>query len=360
MRGVKKLNCLFIMALLLAFTLTGLSLPGTALGSYYTVVEGDCFWDIADKLGVDVDALQAANPGVNFEALQIGEEIVIPGTDSGDTYYGNAYSGETFSYTVASGDSLWSIADSFGTDVDSIKSASGLTSDSLQVGQVLTIPGSEPSYDIEYIVPPPAGESFTYTVAYGDSLWSIADRFGTSIESIKSASGLTSDSLQAGQELTIPGSASSYQETSRGSVSRDYGDSDGTYGELIDWSYINDMFPIGSNATLQDFETGRKFRIHHLFGTNHADCEPLTADDAAIMKDVFGGEWNWERRAAIIWLDGQPVACSMAGMPHGTSQDIYGNDFDGMFDLHFLNSRTHGTDRVDGDHQAMVRRAAGS
>lgn len=292
MRGIKNLNYLFIVILLFVFSFAGFALPGTASGSYYTVVEGDCFWDIANKLGIDVDSLQAANPGIDFETLQIGEEILIPGAGSGDTY--NAYTRETFSYTVMPGDSLWSIADSYGVSIDSIKSAGGLTSDFLQVGQVLTIPGNAPSYQVN-----------------------------------------------------------------RGSVSRDYGNSDVTYGELIDWSYINDIFPIGSNATLQDFETGSEFRIHHLFGTNHADCEPLTAEDSYIMKQLFGGEWSWERRAAIIWLDGQPVACSMAGMPHGTSQDIYGNDFDGMFDLHFLNSRTHGTDRVDPDHQAMVRRAAG-
>jgi LysM repeat protein len=361
MKGVNNLSRLFIMILLFVFTFAGLTLPRPELGygSYYTVAEGDCFWTIADKLGVDVDALQSANTNVDFEALQIGEQIVIPGTEVADTYYGNAYSGETFSYTVESGDSLWSIADKFGTSVDSIKSCSGLTSDSLQVGQTLTIPGSEPSYNTAYIVPLPAGQTFSYTVMSGDSLWSIANKFGTSVDSIKSCSGLTSDSLKAGQALTIPGDSSSYQETSRGSVSRPTKDSDGSAGELVDWSYINDMFPIGSNATLQDYETGRKFRIHHLFGTNHADCEPLTADDSYIMKQLFGGEWSWDRRAAIIWLDGQPVACSMAGMPHGTSQDIYGNDFDGMFDLHFLNSRTHGTNRVDPDHQAMVHRAAG-
>ncbi len=362
MRGVKNFNRLFIVILMFGFVFAGLSLPGPAFASYYTVVEGDCFWTIANKMGVDVDALQSANPGVDFEALQIGEQIVIPGNDTGETYYNNGYSGQTFSYTVMSGDSLWSIADSFGTDVDSIRSASGLNSDFLQVGQVLTIPGSEPSYDTGYTVPAPAGQSFSYTVAYGDSLWLLADRYGTSVDSIKSASGLNHDSLQVGQVLTIPGDASSYQETSRGSVSRpteDYGDSDAAYGELIDWKYINDMFPIGSNATLQDFETGRKFRIYHLFGTNHADCEPLTADDSYIMKQVFGGEWSWERRAAILWLDGQPVACSMAGMPHSTSQDIYGNDFDGHFCLHFLNSRTHGSDSIDPDHQDAVRRAAG-
>lgn len=358
MKGVNNLKRLFITVLLFLFGFAGLSLPRTALGyGSYTVVEGDCFWDIAIKLGVDLDELQSANPYVDFDALQIGEQITIPGTG-----HAGAYSGATFGYTVVSGDNLWSIADKFGASVDSIKSSSGLTSDFLQVGQVLTIPGSEPSYSAGNTITPPPSEGLSYTVASGDNLWSIANRFGASVDSIKTSSGLTSDFLQVGQALTIPGGASSYQEISRGAVSRptvEYKDSGSTYGELVDWKYINDMFPIGSNATLQDFETGRKFRIHHLFGTNHADCEPLTAEDSYIMKQLFGGGWSWDRRAVIIWLDGRPVACSMAGMPHGTSQDIYGNDFDGHFDLHFLNSRTHGTDSVCSLHQAMVRRAAG-
>jgi LysM repeat protein len=302
MRVVKILKRLLLASSLFVFVFTGTILyyPAIAFCSYYTVVEGDCFWTIADGMGTDAESLQSANPGLDFEALQIGEQIVIP--------------------------------------------------------------GSEQSYDTEYNDTPYTGESFSYTVVTGDTLWSIADSYGTSVEEILSANSLDSELLQIGQVLTVPGSASVYQETSRGSVSRpavSYEESDSTYGKLVDWSYINDMFPIGSNATLQDFETGRKFQIHHLFGTNHADCEPLTAEDSYIMKQLFGGEWSWDRRAAIVWLDGQPVACSMAGMPHGTSQDIYGNDFDGMFDLHFLNSRTHGTDSIDPDHQAAVHEAAG-
>jgi LysM repeat protein len=303
MRVAKNIKRLLMPSLLFVLIFACVTLTGAAIvyASPYTVVEGDCFWTIAEKLGVDVDAIQSANPGVDFEALQIGEQIVVPGTDVPDTYFAEtntAYSGESFSYTVVSGDNLWTIASNYGTSVEAILSASGLGSEFLQVGQV----------------------------------------------------------------LTVPGSASAYQEVSRGAVSRSvpvYEEPDDTYGELIEWKYINDMFPMGSNVTLQDFETGRKFRIHHLFGQNHADCEPLTADDSAIMKDIFGGEWSWDRRAAIIWLDGQPVACSMAGMPHGTSQDIYGNDFDGHFCIHFLHSRTHGTEVIDPDHQAAVRQAAG-
>lgn len=210
-----------------------------------------------------------------------------------------------------------------------------------------------------------ADESFTYTVVKGDCLWLIANRFGTTVEALKAANGLESDLLQIGQNLIIPGNRPLYQPVSRGAVSRPNTSSvfekeDATAaGQLVSWSAVNNLFPIGSTATLQDFESGRKFKIYRLFGTNHADCEPLTADDTKIMKECFGGQWSWDRRPAILFINGQAIACSMAGMPHGTSQHIYGNNFDGHFDLHFLNSRTHGTNRVDPGHQAAVRQAAG-
>ncbi|MDD4239659.1 MAG: LysM peptidoglycan-binding domain-containing protein [Desulfotomaculaceae bacterium] len=267
-------------------------------------------------------------------------------------------------YTVQEGDCLWTVANKFEASIESIKSASNLNSDLLHVGQSLTIPETTAG---QTSTPPDSayrasGDSFKYTVNAGDCLWLIANRFGTSTEVLIAANNLASEQLQPGQTLLVPANSSSYQQVSRGNVTRPEiqpVSSEAEAGELIDWSLINSLFPIGSNATLLDCETGSKFRIHHLFGTNHADCEPLTAEDASIMKECFGGAWSWERRAAILLLDDRAIACSMAGMPHGTSQDIYDNDFDGMFDLHFLNSRTHGTDRVDEAHQSMVHQAAG-
>jgi LysM repeat protein len=48
-----------------------------------------------------------------------------------------------------------------------------------------------------------------YVVQPGDTLFSLAQRFGTSVEAITAANGLADDSIRAGQELIIPASAAS-------------------------------------------------------------------------------------------------------------------------------------------------------
>ncbi len=268
---------------------------------------------------------------------------------------GTAYAEDSFTYTVSKDDSLWDIANKFGTTVETLMAANNLSSDFLQLGQTLIIPGKTlPAADQTNT----ADLNNNYTVVQGDCLWAIANKFGTTVESIKAANGLDSDDLQIGQALNIPKSTASNQPVSRGASPRT-STRKATVGELVSWPIVDALFPKGSTAILQDFRTGRQFKIYRLFGGNHADCEPLTAEDSAIMKEVFGGQWSWDRRPAILIFNGRAIAASMAGMPHGNSQDIYGNDFDGMFDLHFLNSRTHGTDRVDPEHQAAVREAAG-
>jgi len=61
--------------------LTEISLP-TATTSTYTVVQSDTFSSIAQKTGVSVPALQAANPGVSTTALSVGMKLVIPSGNS--------------------------------------------------------------------------------------------------------------------------------------------------------------------------------------------------------------------------------------------------------------------------------------
>ena len=50
------------------------------------------------------------------------------------------------------------------------------------------------------------------------------------------------------------------------------------------------------------------------------------------------------------------LAASINGMPH-PSDFIAGNNMDGHTCIHFLNSKTHGTQHVDPDHQAAIKEA---
>lgn len=128
---------------------------------------------------------------------------------------------------------------------------------------------------------------------------------------------------------------------------------------LKDWftSDIQDLFPVGTKVVVTDVETRKCFTVYRKGGTNHADCEPLTTADTATMLAVYGGAWSWERRPIWVTINGVTYAASMNGMNHGEGE-IYGNDFEGHFCMHFVNSRTHGSNKVDADHQAAILAAA--
>lgn len=96
--------------------------------------------------------------------------------------------------------------------------------------------------------------------------------------------------------------------------------------------------------TIKGVKTGKTFEAVRWSGYNHLDAEPRTSEDTATMKAIYGGSWSWSRRAILILYNGHVYAASMNGMPHGTS--TINNDFSGHFCIHFLNSRTHETDRV--------------
>ena len=185
--------------------------------------------------------------------------------------------------------------------------------------------------------------SKTYVVKPGDTLFGLARRFKVSVSYLAQFNGISDPArLEVGRTLRIPG---------QGSLSRG---GDGV--ELLPWSIAREIYT--STATVVDVRTGLSFRVRRRGGYNHADSEPLTREDTTIMKRIYGGRWSWERRPIILEVRGRRLAASMNGMPHG-GDVIRGNDFDGHFCIHFLGSRTHGSDRVDPQHQAAIRFAAG-
>jgi len=121
--------------------------------------------------------------------------------------------------------------------------------------------------------------------------------------------------------------------------------------------------------------------IKRTIGANHADVETLTVQDASVMKQIFGGYWNWNRRPFILNVGGRNFAVSISGMPHGGVDGvpylqnvgnrsdnwgygpnydmIPGNGMDGHFDLYFLNSKRHKDGLIDSSHQYNVLLSGG-
>lgn len=121
-------------------------------------------------------------------------------------------------HTVTSGQSLSVIAKKYGSSVDAIKAANSLKSNSLRIGQVLTVPNvnlnalasvSSPAADSHSSSPasqPVAvGKTLTHVVKRGEFLGKIAQEYDVSVSSIRSANKLRSDELAIGQKLKIVG-----------------------------------------------------------------------------------------------------------------------------------------------------------
>jgi peptidoglycan endopeptidase LytF len=155
----------------------------------YTVQRGDSLYSIASKFGVTIEELRNLN-NLTSDVLTIGQMLMIPVTGKKAPI-----APSTVTYVVQRGDSLWTIAQEFGTTPDEIKRLNKLTSNILTIGQELIVPVKE-----EGTAPP----ATTYTVKSGDSLWTIAQKFDTNVNELKKLNNLSTDLLHIGQEIIVP------------------------------------------------------------------------------------------------------------------------------------------------------------
>ena len=119
-------------------------------------------------------------------------------------------------YSVQKGDTLSSIASSYGTSWKQLAEYNNLSNpNQLKIGQELRIPesvGSAVAYSSKKSATPVSSrpiagaikQGSTYVIKKGDMLSSIAKRSGLTVNEIKVANSLTSDSLVVGKSLTIP------------------------------------------------------------------------------------------------------------------------------------------------------------
>lgn len=177
----------------------------------YTVKKGDSLWSIAKKYNTTVEQLKAAN-NLTSNLLNIGQVLKIPQTEV------PVEPGDYTVYTVVSGDNLYNIARRYNLDVKDIVDYNNLSTTNLSIGQRLLIPTKT--------VPTPSEGYQTYIVKKGDNLYSIANKYNTTVDEIKSLNNLTSNILSINQKLLIPSTKANTYTVKKGdnlySIARNY------------------------------------------------------------------------------------------------------------------------------------------
>jgi len=162
----------------------------------YTVQPGDSMFSIAQRFGVSLNALIAANPQItNPNLIFPGQIVCVPRTD------GRCPPG-TFAYTVQPGDSMFLIAQRFGVSLNALIAANPqITNPNLIFpGQIVCVP---------IVSQPPGGcppGTFAYTVRPGDTMFNIARRFGVSLDALIRANPQipNPNQIRPGQIVCVP------------------------------------------------------------------------------------------------------------------------------------------------------------
>ncbi len=205
----------------------------------YVVQKGDSLYSIANKLGTTVSELKKEN-NLTTNTLQIGEVLRIPTKE--------IYEGEENVYIVQKGDTLYSIAAANNTTVDELKRANNLTSNILSTGQLLKIPSA--------LLP----ES-TYIVKKGDSLYSIANKYNTTVDELKRINNLTSNILSIGQVLKLPSDKVSDIEKEENTISYTVQKGDSLYSIARKYSTTIDKIKDLNNLTTNLLSIGQVLLI---------------------------------------------------------------------------------------------------
>jgi membrane-bound lytic murein transglycosylase D len=181
----------------------------------HTVRSGESLYTIARRYDSNVGAIKQAND-IRGSLIHPGQSLIVPrlGVSYGGPTDRQAADG---SYVVQRNDTLWDIARAFSISVDSLCAANGLgRRDVIRPGQRLQLPdGSALPATRSGSPKQNSGWSSSYTVRSGDTLSGIASRHGVSVAELRRANGLSGSTIHPGSLLSVPASGAAAEVPER-------------------------------------------------------------------------------------------------------------------------------------------------
>ena len=159
----------------------------------YIVKKNDNLYDIAKEYSTTVGILKALN-NLSSNILQVGQILKLPTSLVEETT-----PGDYLIYTIKKGDNLYDIAKNYNITLDELINFNQQGSTLLHIGEQLLIPiNNQTNNNIQYVIKP------------GDTLYNIAKRYNTNVDEIKRINNLNNNMLKIGETILIPGT-SNYQ-----------------------------------------------------------------------------------------------------------------------------------------------------
>ena len=130
-------------------------------------------------------------------------KIVATTAFVGTVAVGGSQIADADTYTIKSGDTLWDIAVNNGTTVDALMQDNNLSSHLIYPGDKLNYSSSSSS-SVEKLAQ--VKNDGYYTIALGDTLGTVADKFGTSVDNLVAINNLSDPHLvYVGQVIKVDG-----------------------------------------------------------------------------------------------------------------------------------------------------------
>ena len=173
--------------------------------AYHRVRRGETLSTIAAKYKISVKSIVTANRINKKNYIVPGQVLKIPGVSTTESYTAARKTTQgtrkiPTSHKVKPGDSLWIIANRYGTTTKKLQELNHLKSTYLSIGQVLLLPGSADEDDNSKQLT----ESVKIKVKQGDSPYRIATRHNMSLERFLRINRLTpSSKIYPGQVLYV-------------------------------------------------------------------------------------------------------------------------------------------------------------
>jgi LysM repeat protein len=231
----------FTIVVVTAVYWSGDKIKARAFVEKYTVQQDDTLYGLSKKFDSSVDEIKAIN-SLKEDKIKTGQKLIIPNNTTtpkadhivkkGETVYSiskhyqinidhlvkendlknnHIFIGQKLkiafsekgTYEVMKSDTLHSIAKRHHISVEELKKHNRLKSNTIKIGQTLTVPNDAQNPNNN----PQAEMGITefYTVAAGDTLWSISRRFDVPFSTLKTVNQLAVEEVFVGQKLYIPG-----------------------------------------------------------------------------------------------------------------------------------------------------------